>query len=239
MRVGDTLAYYDKYTIRLGDTLQMIAFQKLGSTDDWYSLASLNNLKYPYIVGTNRDKMENPLHLVAPGDSIKLPTSTDSLDSIKDDTLTSYEKDSVYDTTLGMDLRLTHQQGRNLNEEVSFLTPSASKRDVALVSGIENLRQSIEMRLLTRHGTYLNHPNYGTYLYDYLGKNVNKSSLQEITTEVLRTITTDNRVKTATITNASIDGGSLYIAVKIEALDFDEALTLFLTKVSGGDLEVL
>lgn len=217
----------------------MISFQCLGSSDDWYSLASLNDLKYPYIVDTNEEKMDNPLHLVSPGDSIKLPTTTDSLDNIKDDTLTSYEKDSVYDTTLGMDLRLTHQAGRNLNEEVAFLTPSASKKDLATISGIDNLRQSIEMRLLTRHGTYLNHPNYGTYLYDYLGKNVNKSSLQEITTEVLRTITTDNRVKSATITHASIDGGSLYISVKVDALDFDDALTLFLTKVAGGDLEVL
>lgn len=217
----------------------MISFQRLGSSDDWYSLASLNNLRFPYIVNTNDEKMTNPLHLVSPGDTIKLPTTTDSLDNIKDDTLTSYEKDSVYDTTLGMDLMLTHQRGRNLNEKVAFLTPSASKRDLATISGIDNLRQSIEMRLLTRHGTYLNHPDYGTYLYDYLGKNVNKSSLQEITTEVLRTITTDNRVKSATITNASIDGGSLYISVKIDALDFDDALTLFLTKVAGGDLEVL
>ena len=233
------MAYYDKYTIRLGDTLQMIAFQKLGDTDDWYSLASLNDLKYPYIVNSNDDKMVNPLHLVSPGDTISLPTTTDSLDNIKDDTLTSYEKDSVYDTTLGMDLKLTHQQGRNLNEETAFLTPTNSKEDVATISGMDNLRQSIEMRLLTRYGTYLNHPSYGTYLYDYLGKNVNKSSLQEITTEVLRTITTDTRVKKATITDASIDGGSLYIAVTIEALDFDEALTLFLTKVAGENLEVL
>lgn len=52
------------YTVRRGDSLSRIAQQKLGATSKWRSIASLNNMRAPY--------------LIRPGQVIKLPCAAGS-----------------------------------------------------------------------------------------------------------------------------------------------------------------
>jgi len=233
------VSIYRKYLIKQGDTIQNIAFIMLNDIDRWEDIVTLNDLEYPYIVQTNAERMENPEHLRTLGDEVLIPNDGATLEEIEKRNLTLSNKGRIannyYDMTMGMDMYLDVSKG-DRREFIGQLV--GNNRDVATVTGINNLRQSLVLRLLTRYGTLYRHPNYGSRIPNYIGKPIESNTLQDITTEAKRTITTDERVKTVKIAQAVADRDTIYMEFYITPLNEDEAFTLFLYRAEDGDIHI-
>lgn len=230
------MKYNKTYTIKADETLQSIAFKLLGDTSYWRTLVSLNNLQYPYIVATNKERLQNPEHLKTIGDTLILPT-TNTIETAVEGNLGSYDKQNIYDMVMGEDLAIKFDTDRDLDEAVGEVYATNSG-DIATVNGLANLKQSLIMRLLTRKGTLLNHADYGSRLSYYLGQSIDDKTLQLITTEVLRTITTDTRVAKASIPVAKIETDGVFIQAEIEPINFDTALNLFIYRANTGQVSL-
>ena len=68
--------------------------------------------------------------------------------------------------------------------------------DLALIDGIDNVWQSITLRLTTILGTNLFAQNYGTKLGQYVDEPITDNLLSKMKTEIKNTILADKRVKT-------------------------------------------
>lgn len=227
--------FYKQYTIKKDDTVQSIAFTQLGSTDYWTTLVEQNNLVYPYIVASNEDRMKDPEHLLSYGDRIYLPVAN-SLNDLDLSNVNAYNQNQIYDVSMGMDLGMDIDAKNGYDESISTLTDD--NQDLKTVSGVDNLRQSIALRLLTRRGTLLNHPEYGTNLMDYIGDNITTETLQLIKVEVKRTISTDERVSSVDISESYLNGNKTLIVVKITPIDSNTAFKLFIDRAENGTVRI-
>lgn len=231
------MSYYHTHIITQDETMQSIAFKYLGDTSYWRELVSMNNLEYPYIVNKNVDKLVNPEHLKTLGDTIKLPIKN-SIASLTESNLNAYSKDSIYDMTLGIDVALKVNADSTF-EEATGEIESDNNGDIETVSGINNLKQSLMMRIMTRRGTLLNHPSYGSNLPSYIGLTVDNSSLQRAIVELERTITTDTRVAKVDVPTADIlEDGSIFIYARITPISFSEAFELFILRANTGEVSL-
>lgn len=232
------MACYKTYVLHEGDTLQMLAQIELGSVDRWRELVSINNLVYPYIVKTNAEKVKNPEGLVTYGDIIKLPLAN-SVTELKIDDFGAEDQQYIYDTALGLDLKMNINSDLGLDDEIAYLAEDKVTGDIIATSGLSNLRQSLVMRLLTRQGSLLRHPQYGTRLLDYIGDKVSSDSLDMAQDEIIRTCRTDERVKYAQITNFEIlDGNKMVFSVSIEPINTEEAFTIFIDRAQNGTIKI-
>lgn len=230
-----TIAYYKTDVIKAGDTLQSIMFRNFGTVEGWHdSLADLNDLEYPYIVDTDEARLKNPAHLLSVGDVIRLPIEN-TTDELTVDSLSNYTMDSVYDTTMGSDLRVEINQGQLFDENTAELVPDKKREDLDTLAGVKNLRQSLFLRIMTRRGTLLMHPNYGSYIPDYIGKPIDKSTLEDIKVELQRTVTTDTRVSNVEIIGANLDHQEVFVAMKVTPISAEEAFNLFLYRAENGE----
>lgn len=232
------------HVVQQGENLQLIATQKLGDTSRWYEIATLNNLVYPYIVSSNQDKMANPLHLVCVGDKIKLPEYNTLADLGEDDfgeiNRLSGE-DSVYDNVLGMDIKMDlsdNLSGRN-DQKAWLDQDSQGHMVLGRVIGIDNLKQSLCLRLLTDYGSLPFHPNYGSHLVDMIGKPLNADMVSLLQIEILRVIKTDSRVASANIEAFDVpDGHSFFCLVTVTPTNEQDAFKLFIQREKTGSLAV-
>ena len=229
------IAYYKQDVIKDGDTLQSIMFRNFGTVDNWYeSLAELNNLEYPYIVKTDRERLANPDHLLSVGSVIKLPLEND-LESLTVDDLSEYARDSVYDTVMGSDLKVKINQTQLFDENTAELVADRKQQDLATLAGVRNLKQSLFLRIMTRRGTLMLHPNYGSYIPDYIGKSISKSTLSDIKVELQRTITTDTRVQDVEIIASELSHQEVFVAVKVTPISAQTAFNMFLYRAENGE----
>ena len=237
------MAVYKQHTIQAGESLQLIATQKLGDTSRWYEIAQLNHLIYPYIVATPKEKLASPEHLKTRGDKIYLP-SENTLDALGTNNFGEINRmsgnDSVYDNTLGMDIKMDMDTPlHGIDDGIAWARGETNHVALDRVIGIDNLKQSISFRLLTRYGTLPFHPNYGTHLLDMIGEPLNDDRVELVKIEILRTIKTDSRVNNATITEFEVpDGNSFFCMVDITPLDEDQAFKLFLERAKQGMLQI-
>ena len=227
--------FYKQYVIKKDDTVQSIAFSQLGSTDYWTDLVEQNNLVYPYIVATNADRMKDPEHLLSYGDRMFLPVSN-SLADLNLSNVNMYNQNQIYDVAMGMDLGLDIDATNGYDESIAKLTSDG--QDLTSVSGVNNLKQSIALRLLTRRGTLLNHPNYGTDLMNYIGENITNETLQLLKVEIKRTVSTDERVSSVDINKAYLDGPKALIVVEITPISGGEAFKLFVERSENGTVKI-
>ena len=152
-----------KHIIAYGDTMQSIAQQEVGDMSQWVNIAKFNNLRYPYIVDTVEEKMENPDHLVTIGDTL-LINITDDAQSILIEELKrtpDYNQEELYALALGKDLNiLPYPKGLgDPGWDSQVLEMKGTNRgQIATVRGIENLKQSLFIRLITPKGSYIGHP---------------------------------------------------------------------------------
>lgn len=232
------MAYYSRYMIQPGDTLQRIAFIELGTVDKWEDLVTLNNLVYPYIVDTDEERLQDPEHLVTTGDLILLPSYVDDISKLDISGLDSFDKQNIYDTTMGEDLKLTVDSSLADKEGIASLNHDDTTGDVETTKGLDNLVQSITMRLLTRQGSLLYHPDYGTRLDDYIGQKVTSKLIQLIVVEIERTITSDDRVGSCTNTFYKYSDGILYTNFEVEPIGEQEVFDLFIARAENGTISI-
>lgn len=234
------MSLYRKYLIKQGDTIQNVAFIMLNDIDRWTDLVTLNDLEYPYIVKTNEERIKNPEHLRTVGDTLLIPNDNATIEDIEKRNLTLANKGKIandyYDMTMGMDLYLDVSNG-NRREFIGQLV-NDNKNDIEVVKGIDNLRQSLLLRLLTRKGTLYRHPEYGSTIPNILGKTIGETTLQDVVIEFKRCMTTDERVSKVTVTDSEVTGDSIYLEAEIVPLSKEDAFSLFIYRAEDGKITI-
>lgn len=108
---------------------------------------------HAYAAGTGVSLYPDPTlartQVLGPGDLLRIPTAENDGSSGA----------ATYTDLFGTDLALTG----------GFLTMTG--RDLALVSGVDNLSQALRRRLLAGTGELVHHPTYGNTTLDHLGEN--------------------------------------------------------------------
>ena len=137
-----------------------------------------------------------------------------------------------------MDLKLNISTDSLLTERLGVLQNDEKGYTFERVSGLANLRQSLVLRILTRRGTLLMHPNYGSRLVDMLGQPMTPELLSEVAVELSRTITTDSRVADCKITKSQLTYDEIFINANITPIDYDTAFDLYLYRSETGNISL-
>ena len=226
---------FKKHVVQHEETMQAIAQRYYGDVSYWIDLVEHNNLKYPYIVETDEEKMQDPERLASTGDTIIIPIESDLTDvSAKE--INSRDKDVLVELALGRDLNITSDE-KYFNEHgtsdniLAFSTDGNG--DLDTVKGIDNMKQQLQARLLTPRGSLMLHPNYGSDLHNLFGLNIpEQATLIEM--EVLRTLTSDNRVKSANLIDWKIQGNVYSGQFSVEIKSVEESINFVLGQDEEG-----
>ena len=226
---------FKKHVVQYEETMQAIAQRYYGDVSYWIDLVEHNNLKYPYLVETDEEKMQDPERLASTGDTIIIPIESDLTDvSAKE--INSRDKDVLVELALGRDLNITADE-KYFNEHgtsdniLAFSTNGNG--DLDTVKGIDNMKQQLQARLLTPRGSLMLHPNYGSDLHNLFGLNIpEQATLIEM--EVLRTLTSDNRVKSANLIDWKIQGNVYSGQFSVEIKSVEESINFVLGQDEEG-----
>lgn len=230
------MGLYNRYAIRQGDTLQKIAYYQLGDMSKWQDIRDINDLEYPYIVSTPEDKMDNINHLLCVGDYIYLPQYQQDVnkDMINNLQIGSYDKTQMYDTVLGRDLAVSVDFNALADDSNAVLYEDDSHKDLATKVGMSNVYQSLIMRIFTRRGALLLHPEYGGNFVDYIGKPLTDTNLKLAETELSRIITTDSRVTDCTVNSEQISQDTATFVAEIKIQGEDKMVSLYISMMDNG-----
>lgn len=193
------------HRIELGDSLQRIAV-KYG-IDDWTEIAEINKLDPPYINSVFGDDSYKDNRQVAKlGDLILIPSSQ------------AYQVSNIHDNeeieaeAYGKDLDIYHESILD-HEEKGHL--QAFNSDIDIVRGLDNLGQQLQSRLSVTKGSLFMHPEFGSELYKYYGKNYTQETINKIIFEIESCIRSDFRVKDLKDLKADLVDGELVIYAQI------------------------
>ena len=226
---------FKKHVVQHEETMQAIAQRYYGDVSYWIDLVEHNNLKYPYIVETNEEKMQDPERLASTGDTIIIPIESDLTDvSAKE--INSRDKDVLVELALGRDLNITADEKyfneHGASDNIRAFSPNGYG-DLDTVKGIDNMKQQLQARLLTPRGSLMLHPNYGSDLHNLFGLNIpEQATLIEM--EVLRTLTSDNRVKSANLIDWKIQGNVYSGQFSVEIKSVEESINFVLGQDEEG-----
>lgn len=121
-----------------GDDLARVAFRELGDAKRWVEIAWLNDLRPPYLTGDREMASASGGHVVVWGEPIRVPRPNAS------------RQGATPIQAYGIDLSL--DKGHLDADALGGL---------ALVSGVPNLKQALELRLRNDLGCLRFHPRYG------------------------------------------------------------------------------
>lgn len=200
------MARYRKHIITRDDTIQSISQQQTGSVHNWNMLVEFNELLYPYIVYSQEEKLENPEHLKTIGDTIIIPLEQGLLE-MDIGTLNENDRNQVMNLVLGSDLsglQGSKEYQHHGSRDELFELGGGVKGDIQIARGPENLKQATIARLLTRRGSLLLHPEYGSELHLLIGEKSTSLTLELIDNEILQTIQKDGRVESANRISSTI-----------------------------------
>jgi phage baseplate assembly protein W len=224
--------------------MQGIAQEQMGDMTKWTDIVGFNNLRYPYIVDTVEEKMKDPDHLVTIGDTVLVKAGDDSQTNLIQELRrsTEYDQEELFALALGKDFdilpfpRKLGDPGRDVEE----LELKGDKRgDIATIRGLDNLLQSLYVRLITPRGSYVGHPNYGSYLYKYVGRKGTQDIAVMIDVEIERTIRTDTRVTQCNLVNRSISGNTYQAVFSVSTLDIEDAFNMVIQAQEDGTILLL
>jgi phage baseplate assembly protein W len=148
------------------------------------------------------------------------------------------------DGRFGTDLRLLRNLDKqNLRSEGSDLftvvrrppapgdDPQHPARDLERLAALDNLKQALLLRFLTRVGELapLGHPTYGSRLFDLIGDLNNESNRNLAKLYVIQTLSAEPRVKqirSVTVTPDKSERTQINIDVSLLTIDQDNPLNL-------------
>lgn len=128
-----------------GDDLQEVARRELGDENRWVEILWLNSLSYPYLTDDPALVTETVL---LNGSLIRIPAPSGIYSPNKVDYDQVFERDCKM-----VNRRLTVENG-----------------DIAVVAGIENLKQQLNHRVRTPTGHVHRHPEYGCGIFKLHGR---------------------------------------------------------------------
>lgn len=199
------------HTITIGDSLQKLA--RLYGVEDWIDIALVNELHSPYIdsVFQSTDHL-NDDGVAKIGDIIIIP----NLESSK--VVSNHRNEEVESLAYGIDLNLFGEE----NEELSF-----EINDIALSKGLDNLAQQLKIRLSTKKGSILLHPDFGSDLYKYTGKLSKYEDRNKIVYEVEKCLRSDFRVKEVSNIEIESKNGNNYVSATITPIEPGQPFKLY------------
>ncbi|WCS68955.1 hypothetical protein Goe17_00960 [Bacillus phage vB_BsuM-Goe17] len=233
-----------KHVVAYGDTMQSIAQQTLGDMSEWVNLAQFNNLKHPYIVDTVEEKMENPDHLVTVGDTLLIKISEDAQSMLIAELKRTpdYNQEELYALALGKDLNIL-PFAKGIGDPGGDSETLEMKGDavgrLATVRGIENLKQSLFIRLITPKGSYIGHPEYGSNLHQYLGMKNTEENAALVDLEIERTLRTDSRVTGVSLNSHSITGNTYAASFTVTSMTKDQVFEFVISAQEDGPIVLL
>lgn len=223
-----------KHVIQYGDTMQSIAQYYYNDVGAWIDLIEHNNLKYPYIVDDELVKNKDPQRLVTIGDTIIIPTEETLSDVVLQD-ISSKDRDALLELSFGRDLNITRDESyfNEYGTSDEILGFSGTTGDLDTVTGIANIKQQLQTRLLTPRGSLMLHPNYGSDLHELFGKNIPEQAVL-IDMEVCRTLLSDGRVQSANNVDWKIEGNEYSGTYNVELKSVEESIRLVLEADESG-----
>lgn len=223
-----------KHVIQYGDTMQSIAQYYYNDVGAWIDLIEHNNLKYPYIVDDELVKNKDPQRLVTIGDTIIIPTEETLSDVVLQD-ISSKDIDALLELSFGRDLNITRDEAyfNEYGTSDEILGFSGTTGDLDTVTGIANIKQQLQTRLLTPRGSLMLHPNYGSDLHELFGKNIPEQAVL-IDMEVCRTLLSDGRVQSANNVDWKIEGNEYSGTYSVELKSVEESIRLVLEADESG-----
>lgn len=234
------MSRYKKHVIVYGDTPQNIAEKEIGDVSKWVDLVKANNLVYPYIVDTPKDKQQNIAHLVTLGDTIIIPVET-TLGDIDPDSLSKLDQSEVSNIVLGKDISATNfpafYNKYGADDETLQLTGNG-KGDLASVSGYQNIKQVLILHLLTPKGSLPLHPDYGSGLQSLFSKNIEVNRVT-IDAEISKCILSDSRVANCVTTDSYYTGDSYWSEWGVSLISFDEQFNMLVKKDSQNNFTIV
>lgn len=193
------------HRIELGDSLQRIA-KKYG-IDDWREIVEINQLDSPYIDSAHDEDVNYEDKKVAKlGEHILIPTS--EAYSVAN----SSDKEEIEALAYGMDLDLYHY--KTVDHDVKGHL-EANQSDVDIVKGLDNLGQQLLSRLSVEKGSLFMHPEFGSRLSRFYGRNYTQENVNKIIFEVESCIRSDFRVKDIKDIDADVIDGQVIIRAKV------------------------
>lgn len=220
------MARYKKHYVSYGDTIQSIAHTSTGDVNSWREIVRYNDLKYPYIVDSVDEKIQNPEHWVTYGDVIIIPYEA-SIGDMNPNNLNIGDVEQLYASTLGIDLDI-------LTDDFALTT--TDKKDLKTARGIDNLKQAIIMQLLTPRGSLLMHPRYGSDLHNMFSKATAQNAII-IENEIAATIKQDPRVESVTVVSSSISGDTYSGEFIVSIPTLEESFNLLVENDILGNLK--
>ena len=214
--------------------MQSIAQYYYNDVGAWIDLIEHNNLKYPYIVDDELVKNKDPQRLVTIGDTIIIPTEETLSDVVLQD-ISSKDIDALLELSFGRDLNITRDESyfNEYGSSDEILGFSGTTGDLDTVTGIANIKQQLQTRLLTPRGSLMLHPNYGSDLHELFGKNIPEQAVL-IDMEVCRTLLSDGRVQSANNVDWKIEGNEYSGTYSVELKSVEESIRLVLEADESG-----
>lgn len=179
--------------IEQGEDLRTVAMRDLGDPTRWAEIASLNDLRLPFVVASWKEADRLP-HTVIWGDEILIPRR----DRVVARTAAS---------TFGVDL------------DLSGGVLSAVGGDFALVSGAENLVQALSLRLKTPRGELTYHMRYGCHAVLAIGLPTVPFASLMAAAWVYEALREEPRLARVVGTDARVDGDTVRVVARVVATD--------------------
>lgn len=226
---------FKKHTVTYGDTMQSISQRYFNDTSYWIDLIEHNNLKYPYIVDNEEEKLKDTYHLVTIGDTIIIPTE-EHLSDVAIKEISKKDRDTLVELALGRDLNITEDEKyfneHGTSDEILGFNGDKSG-DLDTLVAIENMKQQLQTKLLTPKGSLMLHPDYGSEIHNLFGKAIPEQGVL-IELEVIRTLMTDTRVKAVNSLGWKINGNQYYGRFEVEIQSIEESVIFTLEQDETG-----
>lgn len=205
------------HTVTIGDSLQKLA--RLYEIDDWRDIAQVNNLHSPYIdsVFQSNDYLDDE-GVAKVGDVILIP----NLNGIRH--ISKSKDEELESLAYGIDLDLYGDNIVSTEEEGSL---SIEGTDVKLAKGLDNLAQQLKIRLGTKKGALLLHPDFGSNIHKYTGKLDRFEDRNKLIFEAESCLRSDFRVKDVKNLKIFPENGYNYLLAEIIPIEPGQPFKLY------------
>lgn len=189
---------YNSYTVKGGDTLQSIALNLLGDEDLW-----------PHIAAANSNITSN--YDIQPGMEILVPVESDAISQSKDSFILTEDTDR---NPYGTDIKVDSSGNMVLNES----------NDTALIGGVENVIQAIDIRLGTLTGSMIKQTAFG--LMTNIGMAGTDQAINYLKMNLQNSLIQDPRIQTVSNIRVTIKGDTIQLGADVKLIGRDETIPI-------------